>query len=59
MAYSFKRAAKAIAVTASTTSIAFAANASSPIVPIKAFGLQAAVIIPVNYILVIMCMPSI
>ena len=38
MAYSFKRAVKAIAVTASTTSMAFAANASSSIVPIKAFG---------------------
>lgn len=59
MAYSFKRAAKAISVTASTTSIAFAANVGSPIVPIKAFGLQAAAIIPVNFILVIMMMPSI
>ena len=39
MAYSFKRAAKAIAVTSSTTSVAFASNIMSPIVPIRAFGL--------------------
>ena len=39
MAYSFKRAFNAILVTASTTSIAFAANILSPLTPFRAFGL--------------------
>ena len=59
MAYSFKRAAKAIAVTSSTTSVAFASNIMSPIVPIRAFGLQASIIVLVNFFMVIMIMPSV
>ena len=59
MAYAFKRAAKAIAVTSSTTSVAFAANGASPIIPIRAFGIYAAIIVLVNYLMVVMVMPSI
>ena len=58
MAYSFRRAAKAIAVTSSTTSVAFAANVLSPLAPFRAFGINAAIIILVNYALTIMLMPS-
>ena len=59
MAYSFKRAAKAIAVTSSTTSVAFAANAGSPLIPIKAFGIYASIIVIVNYAMVVLVMPPI
>ena len=59
MAYSFKRAFKAIIVTSSTTSVAFLANALSDIVPIRAFGIFAAIIIPVNFLLIILIMPAI
>ena len=59
MAYAFKRAAKAIAVTSSTTSVAFAANGASPIIPIRAFGIYASIIVLVNYLMVIMVMPSV
>ena len=59
MAYSFRRAAKAIAVTSSTTSVAFAANVLSPLAPFRAFGINAAIIILVNYALTIMLMPSV
>ena len=59
MAYSFKRSFKAIAVTSSTTAIAFLANALSDIRPIRAFGIFAAIIIPVNFILVILVMPAV
>lgn len=58
MAYSFRRAFKAILVTSSTTSIAFLANALSEIRPIRAFGIFAAIIVPVNFIIVILVIPS-
>ena len=59
MAYTFKRAFKAILVTSSTTSVAFLANGLSEIVPIRAFGIFAAIIIPVNFVLIIMIIPAI
>jgi predicted RND superfamily exporter protein len=57
MAYSFRRASRAMAVTSSTTSVAFLANIASPILPIRAFGIFAGVIVPVNYILVVLVFP--
>ena len=57
MAYSFRRAARAMAVTSSTTSVAFLANITSPMLPIRAFGVFAGVIVPVNYLLVVMVFP--
>ena len=57
MSYSFKRAIKAIAVTSITTAVAFLANVFSPIMPIQSFGIYAAIIIPVNYILVVCMFP--
>jgi predicted RND superfamily exporter protein len=57
LAYSFRRAARATATTSSTTSVAFLANAFSPIMPIASFGIYAAVIITVNYALIIMVFP--
>ena len=59
MAYTFKRAFKAILVTSSTTCVAFLANGLSEVVPIRAFGIFAAIIIPVNFVLIILIMPSI
>ena len=58
MAYSFRRAFSAILVTSSTTAIAFLSNALSNIRPIRAFGIFAAIIIPVNFIIVILMIPS-
>ena len=58
MSYAFRRAASAIAVTSSTTSVAFAANGFSPIIPIRAFGIYAAIIVVVNYGMVVLIMPS-
>jgi predicted RND superfamily exporter protein len=57
MAYSFRRAARAMAVTSSTTSVAFMANIASPMLPIRAFGVFAGVIVPINYLLVCMLFP--
>ena len=58
MSYTWKRAAKAMLVTSSTTAFAFLASSFSKLVTIKAFGIFAAVIIPINYILVITIYPA-
>lgn len=47
-----------MAVTSSTTSVAFFANLFSPLMPIKSFGIFAGVIIPVNYVLVVTFLPT-
>lgn len=57
LAYSFRKTAKAVAITSSTTCCAFVANAFSKILPIRAFGIYAAIIIPVNYILIYVMLP--
>lgn len=57
LAYSFRRAAKAMAVTSSTTAVAFFANGLSKIPVIASFGWFAGVIVPVNYLLIIMIFP--
>ena len=57
LAYSFRRAVRAMAITSSTTAVAFFANAFSPLLSISAFGIFAGVIVPVNYLLVIMIFP--
>lgn len=57
LAYAFRRAVRAMAVTSSTTSVAFFANVFSPLMPIKAFGAFAGFIIPINYFLVVMIFP--
>jgi predicted RND superfamily exporter protein len=58
MAYSFRRGVRAMTVTSATTAAAFYANLMSPIMPIKAFGVFAGTLIPVNFFLVIFMMPS-
>lgn len=57
MAYAWKRTVRAAAITSSTTSVAFMANILSPMMPIRSFGIYAAIIILVNYFLVVMIMP--
>jgi len=57
LAYSFRRASRATLTTSSTTSAAFLANAFSPIMPIASFGIYAAIIIFVNYLLIIFFLP--
>jgi len=57
LAYSFRRAVRAMAITSSTTAVAFFANAFSPLMNIAAFGIFAGVIVPINYFLVVMIFP--
>lgn len=58
MAYTFRRSSRAMSVTSSTTAAAFFANVFSPIMPIKSFGIFSGVIVPANFILVILIFPS-
>jgi predicted RND superfamily exporter protein len=58
MAYTFRRAAKAILATSSTTAFAFLSNGFSSLMPVSAFGYFAFVIVPVNYVLIVFYFPS-
>ena len=58
MNYTWRRAAKAMLVTSSTTAIAFLSSAFSKLMPIRSFGIFAAIIIPMNFILVITLFPA-
>jgi predicted RND superfamily exporter protein len=57
MAYSFRRGVRAMTVTSATTAAAFYANLFSPIMPIRAFGVFAGTLIPINFFLVVLMMP--
>ena len=57
MAYTFRRAYKAILATSSTTAFAFLSNGFSALMPISAFGWFAFVIVPVNYVLIVFYFP--
>ena len=57
MAYTFRRAYKAILATSSTTAFAFLSNGFSQLMPISAFGYFAFVIVPVNYVLIVFYFP--
>jgi predicted RND superfamily exporter protein len=58
MAYTFRRAYKAILATSSTTAFAFLSNGFSSLMPVSAFGYFAFVIVPVNYVLIVFYFPA-
>lgn len=58
MAYTIRRAYKAILATSSTTAFAFLSNGFSSLMPVSAFGYFAAVVVPVNYILIVFYFPA-
>ena len=55
--YAFRRAVRATATTSSTTAVAFLANTMSPLMPMRSFGIYCAVLITVNYILLLLFLP--
>lgn len=59
MAVTFRRAAKAMFATSSTTSAAFLATGLSNIMPISSFGIFASILIPMNFLIVITFFPAI
>lgn len=58
MAYTFRRALRAIAFSSSTTAATFFANVMSAIMPVRSFGIFAGVIVLVNYLQVVFIFPS-
>lgn len=59
MAITFRRSSKAMLATSSTTAAAFLATGFSSIMPISSFGYLAAILVPMNFILVAFYFPGI
>ena len=57
MDYTYKRAASAMLTTSFTTAVAFVTTATSPVMPISAFGVFAAFAVIMNYVLVMTVFP--
>ena len=58
LAYTYRRAARAIIVTSSTTAIAFLSTCFSPIMPIASFGVWASTCVIVNFFMTITLFPA-
>ena len=58
MAYTFRRAYISLLATSSTTAFAFLSNGFSSLMPISAFGYFAFVVVPVNYVLIVLYYPA-
>jgi hypothetical protein len=58
MSYAYDRAMKSIFNTSFTTAFAFLANLASPLMPTQAFGIWAAIVIVMNYIIDITWTPA-
>ena len=54
-----RKATNAMLVTSVTTAVSFLATCISPIMPIVSFGLFAALVISVNFLLIILVLPNI
>ena len=58
MSYAYDRAMKSIFNTSFTTAFAFLANLASPLMPTQAFGIWAAIVIVMNYVIDITWTPA-
>ena len=58
MAYSFRRAFRAMMFTSTTTSLAFFSNYFSPVMVMKSLGLFAATIVMVNFYQAVIVFPT-
>ena len=59
MAFAFRRAARATALTSSTTCAAFFANMFNPLMPFASFGIYAGVLVVSVYGVVVLAFPPI
>lgn len=57
MAYTMRRASRTMFMTSSTTAVAFLATCFSPIMPIQAFGIYSAILVPMNFLLTCYFLP--
>lgn len=58
IAYTFRKSASAMMVTSLTTMVSFMSTSFTSIIPVRTFGLFAAIIIPINYTLLILVLPN-
>ena len=59
LAYTFRKAASAMLVTSITTAVSFMSTCISPIMPIVSFGIFASIVVTINYLLIVLLLPSI
>ena len=57
MAYTMRRASRTMFMTSCTTAVAFLATCFSPIMPIQAFGIYSAILVPMNFLLTCYFLP--
>lgn len=57
MAYAWRRACKTLLTTTITTTLAFLSTSITNMIPIRSFGLYAAILIPINFFFVIFMFP--
>ena len=57
LSYTFRQAFRAMLVTSFTSAIAFVSCSFTPIMPLKAFGIFAAIIVPTCFLLTITAQP--
>ena len=57
VAYTFRQASRAMLVTSLTSSIAFLSCAMTPIMPLKAFGYFATILVPICFLITILVQP--
>ena len=57
LSYTFRTAAKAMFITSFTSAVAFLACSLSPMMPIRAFGIFSALIVPICFILTVTMQP--
>ena len=58
MTYTFNKAANAMFITSITTAFSFLATCFTPIMPICSFGIFSCIVIVINYLLIIFCLPN-
>ena len=59
LTYAYRKAANAMLVTSLTTAISFLATTFTPIMPICSFGVFSAIVIIVNYLLILVALPNV
>jgi predicted RND superfamily exporter protein len=59
LAYTLRKAAYAMLTTSATTAVSFLSTCINPIMPVVSFGLFASLVVTLNYIMLIVVVPSI
>ena len=58
LAYTLRKAAKAMLTTSATTAVSFLSTCINPVMPIVSFGIFAFVVVTINYVMLILVVPA-